>query len=87
MSVTITFELDDSDIEHFRALAQEAQEAAKSTGVGAEKITAGARELFQSADTEKMPDFVSGRLASYGRSLTWSKTPSGNCRRKTSSGY
>jgi len=62
MSVTITFELDDSDIEHFRAMAQEAQDAAKSSGLSAEKITAGARELFQSADTAKMPEFVSSRL-------------------------
>ena len=62
MSVTITFELDDSDIEHFRALANEAQNAAKSSGLSAEKITAGARDLFLVADAEKMPEFVSSRL-------------------------
>ncbi|MFQ5635216.1 MAG: hypothetical protein ACE5G3_07785 [Gammaproteobacteria bacterium] len=49
MSLTITFELDDSDIEHFRSMAREAQQAASDSGMNPDRITAGARELFSRA--------------------------------------
>lgn len=62
MSLTITFELDDTDIEHFLAMAREAQEAVSSTGMGVDEITAGARELFAKAHATKLPDFISSRL-------------------------
>ena len=62
MSLTITFELDDSDIEHFLAMAREAQEAVASSGMGADEITNGARELFAKAHATKLPDFISSRL-------------------------
>jgi len=62
MSLTITFELDDNDIEHFVAMAREAQEALESSGIGADGITAGARDLFTKARATKLPEFISSRL-------------------------
>lgn len=62
MSLTITFELDDSDIEHFLAMAREAQKAVQDSGIGADGITAGVRELFSKAHATKLPDYVSSRL-------------------------
>ncbi len=63
MSLTITFELDDKDIEHFLAMAREAQAAVKESGMSSDEITAGARELFEKAHAVKLPDFISSRLA------------------------
>ena len=63
MSLTITFELDDNDIEHFVAMAREAQEALESSGIGADGITAGARDLFTKARATKLPDFIASRLS------------------------
>lgn len=62
MSVTITFELDDTDIEHFMAMAREAQEAVSTSGMGPDKVTAGVRDLFSKAHETKLPDFISTRL-------------------------
>lgn len=63
MSLTITFELDDSDIEHFLSMAREAQQAVSGSGMSAETITAGARSLFTKARATKLPEFVATRLA------------------------
>jgi len=63
MSLTITFELDDTDIEHFVAMAREAQEALQSSGISADGITAGARDLFTKAHATKLPDFIASRLS------------------------
>jgi uncharacterized membrane protein YkvA (DUF1232 family) len=62
MSLTITFELDDADIEHFMAMAREAQEAVGSSGIGPEEVRAGVRDLFSKAHETKLPDFISTRL-------------------------
>lgn len=62
MSLTITFELDDSDIEHFLAMAREAKEAISAAKLGPETVTAGVRELFSQARKTKLPDFIATRL-------------------------
>lgn len=62
MSLTITFELDDSDIEHFLSMAREAQTAVRESGIGPDGITAGARDLFSKAHATKLPAYVSSRL-------------------------
>ena len=62
MPLTITFELSDSDIEHFLAIAGNAQEAVKKSGVGADQITAAARDVFEQADNKDLPEFIGSRL-------------------------
>ena len=63
MSVTISFELSDSDLEHFQAMAREAQEAASSSGLTAVQIVDAAEQLLAaSRDFEKMPNFIKERL-------------------------
>lgn len=63
MSLTITFELDDTDIEHFLAMAREAQQAVQASGMGADGITAGVRELFSNARSAKLPEYIETRLS------------------------
>lgn len=62
MSLTITFELSDSDVEHFLAMAQEAQHALKASGISPNEVTAGVRELFKQAHATNLPEFISTRL-------------------------
>ena len=67
MAVTISFELSDRDIEHFKSLAQDARNALES-GQKADAIIGAARsmldETLQAAD---LPDFVSSRLEQLGQ--------------------
>jgi uncharacterized membrane protein YkvA (DUF1232 family) len=62
MSLTITFELGDSDIEHFLSIAEKAQASVRKSGIGAEQITTAARELFEQTDDESLPEFIGSRL-------------------------
>ncbi|MFW2403500.1 MAG: YkvA family protein [Gammaproteobacteria bacterium] len=62
MSLSITFELSDTDIEHFLAMAREAQEAISASGMSPDKVTAGVRELFAQAHDKDLPEFISTRL-------------------------
>jgi uncharacterized membrane protein YkvA (DUF1232 family) len=62
MSLTITFELTDDDIDHFLILAREAQSAVKDSGLSAEEIVAAAREVFEKAEDKKLPEFIAERL-------------------------
>jgi uncharacterized membrane protein YkvA (DUF1232 family) len=64
MPVTITFDLSDKDLEHFQAMAREAQQAVKTAGLSHDHIVAAARGLFDaSRDAERLPDFIAERLA------------------------
>ena len=63
MSVTITFELDDQDLEHFQEMAREAQQAVKTAGLSAEEIASAARALFDaSRGAKRLPNFIAERL-------------------------
>ena len=62
MALTITFELGDADVEHFLAMAREAQDALKTSGMSPDKITGGVRELFKQAHATNLPEFISTRL-------------------------
>ena len=62
MSVTISFELSDRDIEHFVAMAREAHDAVAGHADAAEQIAAGAREVFNAAKGTELPDFIAERL-------------------------
>ena len=63
MPITISFELSDADLEHFREMAREAQEKVQSKDMDAGKIAAAAREVFEHAKGEvKLPDFIAERL-------------------------
>ena len=64
MAIDISFELSDQDLEHFQALAAQAQAALKS-GTSEATIVAGCRELLETAANQAdLPQFVSGRLRS-----------------------
>lgn len=62
MALTITFELDDNDIEHFLSMAREAQQAVESSGLDHDSIKTGARELFVKARASNPPEFIAQRL-------------------------
>ena len=62
MPITISFELSDTDIEHFVAMGREAQEAVAGQKKSAEEIAAGARSIFEAAENVKLPEFISTRL-------------------------
>jgi uncharacterized membrane protein YkvA (DUF1232 family) len=62
MSLTITFELTDGDIEHFLVLAREAQTAVKESGLSSEQIVEAAREVFEKSEDHKLPEFIAERL-------------------------
>ena len=62
MSLTITFELSDKDIEHFLSIAGKAQASVRKSGISAEQITTAARDLFAQTDDKNLPEFISSRL-------------------------
>jgi uncharacterized membrane protein YkvA (DUF1232 family) len=66
MPVTIAFELSDSDLEHFLAMAREAHEAMAAQDDAVEKIAAATREVFEAAKDTQLPDFISERLDKLG---------------------
>lgn len=66
MPITINFELSDSDIDHFIAMAKEAQDAVVQKKESAENIAAAAREVFNVVKDKELPDFISERLKKLG---------------------
>lgn len=63
MSLTISFELSEKDLEHFRAMAREAQQSVKTTSLNSEQIVSAARELFDSSKgPDQLPEFIAERL-------------------------
>lgn len=66
MPITINFELSDSDIEHFIAMAKEAQQAVVDQKATKESIAAAAREVFEVVQGTDLPDFISERLGKLG---------------------
>ena len=62
MPVTIAFELSDSDIDHFKAMAREAHEAVAGQPDSAEQIVAATRAVFECAKDVQVPDFIAERL-------------------------
>jgi uncharacterized membrane protein YkvA (DUF1232 family) len=66
MPITINFELSDSDIEDFVAMAKEGQKAVVGQRLSAESIAAAARDLFEVVKGTQLPDFISERLNKLG---------------------
>ncbi len=60
MSLRITFELGNSDLNHFRAIMREAREAAVEHTP--DEILQAAHGLLESVKGVEMPDFIRGRL-------------------------
>jgi uncharacterized membrane protein YkvA (DUF1232 family) len=64
MPLQISFELSDSDLEHFRAMAVSAQAAVADANIDRVAIASAAREVFQASKGEtKLPEFIATRLA------------------------
>ncbi|HKS54886.1 MAG TPA: hypothetical protein VJS12_06350 [Steroidobacteraceae bacterium] len=61
MSVRVSFNLDDADLEHLAAIAQQTQLRARSEP--AEAIVAGAREVLDSANRAQLAGFVKERYS------------------------
>ena len=60
MSLRITFELGNSDLNHFRTIMREAREAAVEHSP--DEILQAAHGLLESVKGVEMPDFIRGRL-------------------------
>ncbi|KFN50680.1 YkvA family protein [Arenimonas composti] len=60
MSLTLTFELSDRDLEHFQKAIESARQAAGQKS--AEDIIAAAARLLGGADKVEVPDFIAQRL-------------------------
>ena len=64
MPLQISFELSDSDLEHFKQMAHEAHDAVVDAKIERSTISASARQVFESADANKqLPEYISSRLA------------------------
>jgi len=64
MSLQISFELSDTDLEHFKDMAISAHKAVTDAALSQDEIVASARQVFESADNQKnLPEFISSRLA------------------------
>ena len=61
MSIEITFELSEDDIQHFVAMAQEAAQAL-NPATESDKIIAATREMITEARSAETPEFISSRL-------------------------
>ena len=61
MSIEITFELSEDDLQHFAALARAAQGSVES-GADAAKVAAATRELLAAAQDSNPPEFIATRL-------------------------
>ena len=59
--VRVSFNLDDSDLEHLAAIAQQTQMRARSEP--AEQIIAGAREVLETANRAQLAGFVKERYS------------------------
>ena len=62
MSVRVSFNLDDADLEHLAAIAQQTQLRARSEP--ADAIIAGAREVLETANRAQLAGFVKERYSS-----------------------
>ena len=62
MSIEITFELSEDDLQHFAVLAREAAEAVDPKTESA-KILAATRDMLSKANAENVPEFISSRLS------------------------
>lgn len=60
MSLTLTIDLNDHDLEHFATALKNAQQAA--AGRSADEIVAAAAKLLEDAQKVKAPDFIGDRL-------------------------
>ena len=60
MSLKVTFELADTDLDHFRRVMRKAREVAKQ--LGAEQIMAAAEGLLVRIKTTEIPEFIGDRL-------------------------
>jgi len=60
MSIRVTFELEESDLKHFRLIMRDARKAA--AGAAPEDIVAAAEELLSRIDASSAPTFVAERL-------------------------
>jgi uncharacterized membrane protein YkvA (DUF1232 family) len=66
MPVTISFELSDSDLEHFIAMAREAHDAIADQDDAVEQIATATRKIFEAARGVELPEFISVRLDKLG---------------------
>lgn len=57
-TLRVSFELDDSDLDHFRAMLRKAQKSS----VGQDSILEGAGKLIRTARSATVPDFVKDRI-------------------------
>lgn len=62
MSLRVSFELDESDLKHFRLIMKEARKAAARTS--AEEIVAAAQRALGQVEADKAPEFIKSRLGS-----------------------
>ncbi len=60
MSLRVSFELNESDLQHFRLIMRQARKAAANLSAG--EIVASARELLEQVDADTAPRFVADRL-------------------------
>jgi hypothetical protein len=60
MSLKVTFELADEDLEHFRRVMREAREVAKNRGT--EEVLTAAEGLLERIKGIEMPEFIRDRL-------------------------
>lgn len=60
MSLRVSFELDDSDLKHFRLIMREARRAA--VGMTTTQIVDSAKELLQRVGDQRIPLFIADRL-------------------------
>lgn len=64
MSMNLTIELSDNDLDHFIEVLRRAESLA--AGKSAREITEGASKLVESANGRKAPDFIAQRLSKLG---------------------
>lgn len=62
MSLRVSFELNESDLQHFRLIMKEARKA--TTHARPQDIVASAKALLDQVDAAKVPEFIKDRLAS-----------------------
>jgi uncharacterized membrane protein YkvA (DUF1232 family) len=61
MGLRVSFDLEDSDLHHFRLIMREARKAAAQSSP--EEIVAGARKLLDQVSTANVPQFIGERLS------------------------
>jgi len=61
MALTVSFELEDEDLEHLRQAMSRAQEVAQQSG--ADAVIAAGRDLLDQIKRQQVPSFIGARLA------------------------